>query len=105
MDPNFAKFRCNGLITVAIYDLLNEKFINSIVHAFELKKIVYKVNQLSIPDSYDENLNEVCASGVHYFLTLEPALNYISWFGKVRQLFKNRHIIEYNENGKKKILD
>ncbi len=99
VDKNFAKFRCNGLITVAIYDLINEEFIDLLEHdlmtCFGYKKIFYQVNKLSIPDLYDENLDIVCTSGIHYFLTLEAALNYGD------QYFKNENFIAYQDNGQK----
>ncbi len=45
INKNFAKFRCNGLITVAIYDLIFNKFIDSLVHKTYFKglSILYSV--------------------------------------------------------------
>ncbi len=106
VDPNFAKFRCNGLITVAIYDLINTKFIDSITHKCTMylgfKKILYQVGKLSIPDLYDANIDEVCTNGIHYFITLEAALNY-GIFG-VEQHFQTKASIAYEDNGKETTL-
>jgi hypothetical protein len=87
-----AKFRCNGLITVAIYDLLSSLFITYLNHRVDtgsnIKDIEYKVNELTIPDDYEEDIEEICAPGIHYFLSLDAAL-----------LFEDGNVCGYNENG------
>lgn len=86
-NKNFAKYRCNGLITVAIYDLIKKKFIDVLSHRVQtadtLLKVTYKVGQLTIPDSYDEDINAICTHGIHYFLNLNCALRYSN--GYVRE--------------------
>ncbi len=100
-DKNFAKFRCNGLVTVAIYDLYTEQFRNFLDHSFiagnNSHKIIYHVDLLSIPHEYNEDINLVCTSGIHYFLHLEAALNYVD--GRVQAVFKDKVLI-YDKNGK-----
>ncbi len=80
IDKNFAKFRCNGLITVAIYNMYTKQFVNYLYHRIRLVsgsyEIAYEVKNISIPDDYDQNLDVICTSGIHYFLSLEAALNY-----------------------------
>ncbi len=88
----------NGLITVAIYDLYSQKFISFLEHLFSLRLIIYTVGQLSIPHRYNKDINAVCASGIHYFLSLEAALNYYD--GMVVQYFKDNTYCKYNEDGK-----
>ncbi len=106
VDSKFAKFRCNGLITIAIYDLLNEKFIDSLIHCYVgswfQQPITYKVGKLSLPHYFNGNIDIVCAAGIHYFLTLEAALNYVN--GKITQIFENKDLWTYTENGRKTVI-
>jgi hypothetical protein len=80
VNKNFAKFRCNGLITVAIYNLILKKFISSLNHvlslSFNFLYTTYEVGTLTIPNKYDEDISAICTSGIHYFLSLEAALGY-----------------------------
>jgi hypothetical protein len=98
-NKNFAKFRCNGLITVAIYDLNLKKFISTLDHKLELiysYYATYKVGTLTEPDNYVEDISVVCASGIHYFLSLEAALSYND--GLVQHL-KDGKIDLYDDDG------
>ena len=38
---------------------------------------IYQVGKVVFPDSFDENIDEVCTFGIHYFKTKETA---VSWF-------------------------
>jgi hypothetical protein len=100
IDKNFAKFRCNGLITVAIYNLKFKKFNSSLYHVLD-KRInflyaTYEVGILTEPDQYEEDVSKICASGIHYFLSLEAALSYKN--GRVKCI-KDKKIYSYDENG------
>ncbi len=98
VNKNFAKFRCNGLITVAIYDLYEKKFIQEIYHQVLKHEVSYSVGKFTAPDQYNEDIDIVCTSGIHYFLTLEAALNYRR--GRIIQYFANPwKLITYLENG------
>ncbi len=74
IDKNFAKFRCNGLITVAIYDMLCNKFIDHFVHETFTP---YSVGNLTLPNWYNPDITAICTNGIHYFLTLNAALLYM----------------------------
>ncbi len=89
VNPYFAKFRCNGLIPVAIYDVFNNKLINNFIHTFLGKFTEYRVDSLVSPDSYDKNIDNICTNGIHYFLKLNAAMEYL-----------NNEIKGYDENGK-----
>jgi hypothetical protein len=97
VDKNFAKFRCNGLITVAIYDLHRKKFINVLGHC-GIKYICYEVGKLAKPDKYKENISLIYASGIHYFLSLEAALGYKDG---IIQYVQDGERNVYNANGRK----
>ncbi len=105
IDKNFAKFRCNGLITVAIYDLFGKKFINSLVHTpnFRAPPILYVVDQLSKPDEFEEEIEIVCSSGIHYFLSLEAALNYNYALAYI-MFVKDERMITMSPNGESSIV-
>jgi hypothetical protein len=63
-----------------------------------IKYVCYEVGKLAKPDSYEEHISLICASGIHYFLSLEAALGYED--GIVQHL-QNGKINVYNGNGKK----
>ncbi len=108
VDKNFAKFRCNGLITVGIYDLFHKKFIDKLEHTVYIDlffytdqvKITYQVGTITIPDDYNEDAQEICTNGIHYFLNLEAALNYKK--GRVTY-YKDKKVFVYDHNGNVKI--
>ncbi len=104
VDTNFAKFRCNGLITVAIYNMYTKNFIDYLHHRMEnfsgSYEVLYKVEQLTIPHDYNEYIEIICTSGIHYFLTLEAALNYR--YGIVSRYIQSNHglyKITYSDQG------
>ncbi len=78
-NAKYAKFRCNGLIVIKIYDLRNQKFINQVCNHFQCYKLTYTVNNLVVPNYYETNMQEICAPGIHYFLTFEQALRYCTF--------------------------
>ncbi len=97
-DPNFAKFRCNGLFVVEIIEVTNVfKNLLSINHKWNSTKIRYTVGEIVKPDYFDFDLDLVCGHGIHYFLTLEAAFYYECRF------VKNGKLIHYYENGAKSI--
>jgi hypothetical protein len=80
INKNFAKFRCNGLLVVSIFDLFLKENLYSIIHETKVRssKICteYKVGYVVTPNYFDENIENVCAPGIHYFLTYEAARCY-----------------------------
>ncbi len=88
INKNFAKFRCNGLITVAIYSIFDHKFIDHFVNVVLQTYTEYRVGSVVFPDRYDEDIDSVCTNGIHYFLTLNSAL-----------LYKNGEVNGYDCNG------
>ena len=73
----YAKFRANKLIVVdIIYKFDNNRTINQIENSvYSNKIIVYKKGNI-VSANFDENLNKVCAPGIHYFKSLEAAFYY-----------------------------
>jgi hypothetical protein len=107
VDKNFAKFRCNGLITVAIYDLNLKKFILTLEHFVLIGyflnvlnlNVTYTVGTLTEPDKYAEDISLICGSGIHYFLSLEAALNYKNGWVEYRDEDGNKY--RYDSDGHK----
>jgi hypothetical protein len=77
LNKDLAKFRCNGLLVVSIFDLVLKIELNSIFHKTKVHSsrilTVYKVGWIVKPDYFDLNLEYVCTSGIHYFLTRKAA--------------------------------
>ncbi len=61
---------------IDIIDSLNLKHEKSICHQSNYGDIIYEVDKFVAPDFYTENIDMVCANGIHYFLSLEAAYNY-----------------------------
>jgi len=86
VDARYAKFRANKLLVLKIYDSLHCKFVDAHFHRAQFFTkyifnrdtaiIEYKVGQIAIPNGFDEDENEICAKGIHYFNTLFGAFCY-----------------------------
>lgn len=81
-----AKYRCNGLIPRMIVNLEDHILRERVIHFTQYydattklcqERTLYKVDQLVTPSNFDTDVEEVCAPGIHYFLTLEAAVNYV----------------------------
>jgi antitoxin component YwqK of YwqJK toxin-antitoxin module len=104
----YAKYRANKLLVKKIihkYHLTNcEKVMSNRCH-----KIEYKINETVYPDKFDDNLETVCSSGIHYFLNLKPAFyynleirfmngEYLSWYDS-GELFEKCNYIDGKKIG------
>lgn len=79
INKDFAKFRCNGLIVILIFDLVDHtciSWVNHISPIYYNMNTLYEVGKLVKPDFFDSDLNEICTHGIHYFLTLKAAKGY-----------------------------
>jgi hypothetical protein len=81
INKNMAKFRCNGLVVVTIFDLVSRVTVNSIMHKTEILFLRttfthYEIGKFVKPDLFDIDLDKICTHGIHYFLTLDAALTY-----------------------------
>jgi hypothetical protein len=77
-NKDMAKFRCNGLAVVSIFDEVDKIFRSFIRHLTILPYTTtsYEVGKLVKPNSFNPNLDEICTHGIHYFLTLKAAKGY-----------------------------
>jgi hypothetical protein len=93
-----AKFRCNGLNVVLIYDLVSQSTEISIIHETNYWGFLtyYEIGGFVEPDQFDYDLDEICTHGIHYFLTLRAAMSY-----NIQQGCCFIDGISFNSNGKK----
>lgn len=77
-DTKTAKFRCNGLIVKIIVCFDNRELYDSVLHWTFVSEeyTLYKVGQLVRPSMFNEDPENVCAPGIHYFLNPLAAIAY-----------------------------
>ena len=73
-NPIYAKYRTNSAKVINIIDE-NGKEYNEAYTAFYEKKIIYKLNEI-VKSEFDNNINVVCGTGIHFFLNKFVAYNY-----------------------------
>src|SRR6185312_7883954 len=75
--PLFAKHRANKLYVLFIVNKMDENItINEITNTFFEKKKVYKVNEIVMEEEFDNNIEQVCSTGIHYFKSYVCAFYY-----------------------------
>ena len=70
-----SKCRCNKAKVLEITNIVTGENIDSITNINE-KPCVYKVGELVLPDSFDENRWNECSQGIHFFINKQEAINY-----------------------------
>ena len=70
------KCRCDKALVKSI-TLINDtsRQIKEVVNQ-SYKECLYKVGELVIPDSFDENRWDECSQGIHFFINKQDAINY-----------------------------
>lgn len=72
VDKNHAKYRCEKAFVIKIYDKYTEEEVSSVKDShdphfiYEKDKYIYVLN-------YDYNIDEVCTTGISFFLSKETA--------------------------------
>ncbi len=76
-DPNFAKFRASKLEVYLIIDSNDPNIeYNEYVNLSFNLITNYKKGTVIHPNYFDNNLDEICSSGIHYFKTIDAAFYY-----------------------------
>ena len=70
-DKRYAKMRCSNAFVLDIYHM-NTKVKYSSAKSLR-NNMIYEVGKMVWPNHYDNNINNVCSEGIHYFLEEEPA--------------------------------
>jgi len=92
VDARYAKFRANKLMVMRILDTLSNVFVDSIKHSYKHIygdiPIEYRVGKIALPNGFEDNVDIICAEGIHYFNTLFAAYCYV-----------RNEVMNSNENG------
>lgn len=96
IDKSSAKFRANKLKVLKIINVNNLKSISTIINKYKTKTLKYKVGEIVESKHYDEEINNICSDGIHYFKTLIPAY----YYRHVPDMYTGKWITYY-DNGQK----
>lgn len=78
-NKNYAKFRASTLKVIEIFSVNYPSYtVKKIVTNFWGRITRYEVGKSVEPNKFDENINNVCSEGIHYFKTIIPAYYYRS---------------------------
>ena len=96
VDPMHAKFRADKLLVVTIEHKLTGESIKRIQNTSYCHKIWYDVSMIVDVSDYDQDPNEVCSTGIHYFLSREAAFYWDNNIenGPVRAWYSNGQVRE-----------
>jgi len=92
-NANCAKNRCSKAFVLDIYHMNDKKKIDS-GYGLRDKNFSYKVGEYVEVDNYDDDLTKVCSTGIHYFLSEEPA-----FFWKLNTENYTGEYKSYHDNG------
>ena len=90
VDKQFAKMRCLKARVIRIYNMHDQSIEYDEAYGIYDKTFKYTVGEVVEPiDEFDNYLDKVCGSGIHYFLTEEPA--YYWDYEPKNDLYKSWH--------------
>ena len=76
VDDKFAKYRANKLMVIKIFNKLRpSSCIPEIFNTVSQTRLKYVVGTMVVSD-YNDDINIVCGSGIHYFKSVEAAFYY-----------------------------
>ena len=70
------KCRCDKALVLAITDLDGSNPIEEIENTAQAHHVTYKVGELVLPDSFDEDRWNECSHGIHFFINKQDAIDY-----------------------------
>ncbi len=73
VNPLHAKFRTDKALVVSMVDPFVQEAITEDTSLYD-QKFSYKVGEIAVT-TFDNDINKVCASGIHYFKTEETAIS------------------------------
>lgn len=90
-----AKYRGSEFKVMVIINLNDPKLtVQWIRSRWDSSLIDYKVGKKVFPDRYDEDIEEVCSNGIHYYLDIECAISY----EEIPKRYTGNCVL-YNDNG------
>jgi len=99
-DLNFAKFRTNKAKVISIVDPKTTENRKWDYSEYD-RCFKYNVDQIVEVADYDNNINEICAPGIHYFKTREAAVSY--YWASVISVPDGTYTF-YHDNGRVKLV-
>ena len=73
VKPQFAKYRASKALVREIIDLTTGQRVET-AYSINVNDFIYRSGKIVSPtDPFDENLEEVCSSGIHFYLDREVA--------------------------------
>jgi antitoxin component YwqK of YwqJK toxin-antitoxin module len=101
MDAKHAKFRGSHFLVELIFDKNDPtKTIDTIKNSVCHHCIVtYTVGEITKADTFDTNIDKICASGIHYFKSLSAAFYYKYDFYSIKNHHKDTECLIYDDNG------
>ena len=97
-NPQYAKYRTSKVKVLKIFHMNDEMQVIQQMNGFYDENFIYIVGKEMHVSDYDENVNNVCSQGIHYFKTQYQA--------KMWNLYLNNctgKYIAWHENGNKKL--
>ena len=92
VDSEKAKYRSNKVKVLKIEDNRRKEYMTAVSICINDRKIEYVVGEV-IETKFDNNIDNVCSSGIHFFLDKEVAKNYML------EKIENGVLISYHDNG------
>lgn len=106
VDVNYAKFRASAVKVVAIYDMFDRSKTYNKGRSQYDPNFVYRVGQVARVCNFSAS-NEVCTTGIHYFLCEDAAFyfdNYGSLETALRKAKYTGSLKVYHSNGDGRLL-
>ena len=76
VDAKYAQFRANKFVTELILNIVTFEEMHSVTSYYYSEKTFYKVGEVVVPSSYDENIENIDSFGISYFKSYEGAFYY-----------------------------
>ena len=70
------KCRCDKAQVLDITRLSDGERLSEVVNNRYLNSVTYKVGEVVLPDSFDEDRWNECSNGIHFFIDKQEAINY-----------------------------
>lgn len=70
------KCRCSKAMVISITNIDGSNAVDEVLNTSQESKCLYRVGELVIPDSFDEDRWNECSHGIHFFINKEDAINY-----------------------------
>jgi Family of unknown function (DUF5758)/MORN repeat variant len=96
VNPNYAKFRTDKALVIDIENFHTKEKMETDISMHD-QHFIYRVGEEVNVGNYDENTDEICAPGIHYFKTKEAAEGW--WFGEHSWRYRHGLVKNWYESG------